>query len=440
MGLPVPEEVFPMRIPICLVLSVLLSAPSVNAAPVDFDQGVEVKPILESVYKEAGVEKRAGAAKSSLEASGDFVWITMDPQDVEALGDAFQLSSREPVGVSSRAKAYKVKVSELPQLSEIMHERFQRCAGFFTHDNWLSANRELSPPPAPAAAPLYSIDQQAVVAPMLEMVDESRISSVISQLASYKNRYYTSETGVSAARWIHSYWSELAAGRGDITVELYPHSRWAQESVILTVRGQGAPGEVVVLGGHEDSIAGYWGGSTARAPGADDNASGIAVLTEAIQMLVASGYRPHRTIQFMAYAAEEVGLRGSKAIATQYQGGGVNVVGVAQFDMTNYKGSNDDIYFIDDNTHSTQNEFMGRLLDEYTSYSWGYSSCGYGCSDHAAWTASGFPASFPFEAAKDGMNPNIHSARDTLESSGGNSLHSVKFSKLAVAYMVEMAK
>ena len=41
----------------------------------------------------------------------------------------------------------------------------------------------------------------------------------------------------------------------------------------------------------------------------------------------------------MAYAAEEVGLRGSKEIAEDYKRRNINVLSYVQFDMTNYKGS-----------------------------------------------------------------------------------------------------
>src|SRR3546814_2892790 len=92
------------------------------------------------------------------------------------------------------------------------------------------------------------------------------------------------------------------------------------------------------LGAHLDSINAYGGGSPGQAaPGADDDASGIAVLTETLRIALASGWRPQRTVKFMGYAAEEVGLRGSNAIAQSHRQAGVDVVAVLPVDMTNYK-------------------------------------------------------------------------------------------------------
>ena len=56
--------------------------------------------------------------------------------------------------------------------------------------------------------------------------------------------------------------------------------------------------EIIVIGGHADSIAGFWGGAKAHAPGADDNASGISTITEIIRVFLESGVKPERTVQF----------------------------------------------------------------------------------------------------------------------------------------------
>jgi hypothetical protein len=62
-------------------------------------------------------------------------------------------------------------------------------------------------------------------------------------------------------------------------------------------------GETVILGGHIDSTA---GGASNRSPGADDDASGSAAVLEVFKILMASGFVPDRTVEFHAYAAEEV--------------------------------------------------------------------------------------------------------------------------------------
>jgi leucyl aminopeptidase len=206
--------------------------------------------------------------------------------------------------------------------------------------------------------------------------------------------------------------------------------------VILTIKGTTNPGKIVVIGGHLDSTIG-WTNENSIAPGADDDASGIATLQEVMRVLLSSNYKPRRTLQFMAYAAEEVGLKGSQGIAADYQSKGKKVVGVLQLDMTNYQGASSDITMITDYTNAAQNKFVKDLAAYYLpSLNVNEDRCGYACSDHASWTNKGYVASFPFEAPMGQDNPYIHTGNDTISKSGNNANHALKFAKLALAYAV----
>lgn len=274
---------------------------------------------------------------------------------------------------------------------------------------------------------------------LLPQMQDSNIAQTIVDLSAFTNRYYTSTSGVNASNWIKTRWQQMAAGRSDITVEQFTHAAWAQKSVILTMKGTDNADEVVVLGGHLDSISNQGSGESMRAPGADDDASGIASMTEVLRVMVAGGYKPRRTLKLMGYAAEEVGLRGSQDIAKSFKAANTNVVGVMQLDMTNYKGSDKDIYLYTDYTDNAQNQFVANLLTSYLpSIKIGYDKCGYACSDHASWNAQGYFASMPFESSFTQDNPYIHTANDTYANSGNQAQHALKFSKMALAFMVEL--
>ncbi|MGE3766365.1 MAG: M28 family peptidase, partial [Kofleriaceae bacterium] len=116
------------------------------------------------------------------------------------------------------------------------------------------------------------------------------------------------------------------------------------------------------------------------------------------------------------------------------------VVGALQLDMTNYQGSDRDIWIIDDYTCKEQNKFLIDLIETYTDATWGSDKCGYACSDHASWHRAGVPASMPFESRSKEMNKRIHTKNDTLEQSKDNALHAVKFARLGAAYAIELAK
>lgn len=337
----------------------------------------------------------------------------------------------------------KIDESALPWLSMFMHKEFKRCGGFMLHEDESEAESLLNSQESQWYAKnntfaTYKIDQDNLVKPMIDLAKPENIFATITSLSSFQNRYYKGEFGKKSATWIKDTWANLVKNRSDATVEFFPHTQWDQPSVILTIKGTSA--ETIIVGGHQDSINGYMGGATARAPGSDDNASGIATTTEIIRVLVESSYKPEKTIKFMAYAAEEVGLLGSKEISKSFKKNNVNVIGVMQLDMTNFKGSNEyDIVLMTDYTNEQQNKFVGALIDHYIpGLKWGFDKCGYGCSDHASWHTQGYPASMPFEATMDSMNHKIHTANDTLAVSNNNANHAVKFARMGLAYIVEL--
>jgi bacterial leucyl aminopeptidase len=372
-------------------------------------------------------------------------WLTVDNEVLAKIQPKLN-KSVQTLFRAQGASVVKLTTAEVEQLSELIHHELHRCGGFMAHATLEEAQSALSFQgdtyfAKQAIFTDYRIDQSSVVKPMVAQVAERSIRDMIIKLSDFHNRFYKAEHGVKSSQFIRDTWAALARHRSDVKVELVQHKGWPQASIVMTIQGSDKSDEIVIVGGHADSIAGMIGGASARAPGADDNASGIATITEVIRILMLNDYKPSRTIQFMGYAAEEVGLLGSKDIANGYKADARRVIGVMQLDMTLHKGTQDkDIVMMSDFTNKAQNEFLGRLIDEYVQVPWGYSRCGYGCSDHASWTAAGYPASMPFESTMEDINKKIHTAHDTLQTAGGDAKHAAKFAKLATAFVVELAK
>ena len=366
-------------------------------------------------------------AFSALKAGGHKVTIRASRAAVPATG-------AEPVYL------IEVGVREVPRVAATLHRRLRHCGGFMFHDTEAAARAALeSAPPAKVTRPTYAITQQAVVTPMLARMEEQGLAATINRLASFTNRAYNSEHGARASDWLRQAWTDLAAPHDGVTVEQIAHGGYVQRSVMATIPGSDRAAEVVVLGAHLDSINQISHGTDAKAPGADDDASGVAGLTEVLRALTAGNYRPRRTIKLIAYAAEEVGLRGSQDIARAFRNNKTDVVGVLQLDMTNFKGSERDVYLISDYTDAGQNAFLTRLVDTYLpGVTVGSDKCGYACSDHAAWSALGYATSMPFEARLREDNKHIHTARDTYANSGNQAAHALKFARLAAAFTVEL--
>ncbi|HTQ11615.1 MAG TPA: M20/M25/M40 family metallo-hydrolase [Fimbriimonadaceae bacterium] len=104
------------------------------------------------------------------------------------------------------------------------------------------------------------------------------------------------------------------------------NSTGTARNVIADITGSEKPEEVVMAGGHLDS----WDISQ----GATDNGLGSAIVMEMAHALSALGKRPRRTLRFVLWAAEEVGLCGSKAYAAAHAGELDDMCGLLNFDMT----------------------------------------------------------------------------------------------------------
>ncbi len=376
-------------------------------------------------------------------AQPEEIWITLGTDAFEALQGQPGLRSLDQLATRSGIVLTRVRVEDLETISTRLHELTRRCAGFIAHRTLERAEQALEAVARESAARGagdYTINQHALVEDLEAGLGKLPILGTIQHLSTaFINRFYAHPSGVAAAQWIHDQWQGYAQNRADVTVDLVQHPGIPQRSVVLTIPGTTWPEEVVILGAHLDSITQDFNNPDFFGPGADDDASGIATLSEVIRVAMAGGFFPQRTVQFMGYAAEEIGLVGSQDIAVSYQAAGVDVVAVLQFDMVGYFGSNIDIAFVGDFTDSVLSAFLGELVDTYQSeLLWTTTFCGYGCSDHAAWTQAGFPASFPVEARFGQHNPTIHTAGDTLATLGNNVDHAFKFTRLGVAYTVEV--
>ncbi len=343
----------------------------------------------------------------------------------------------------------ELRAHHLDDLARHVHVEEHRCGGYFAFDSRAEAEAfvrgDRSAIAHSAQLVDYTIDNQAAVDRWLPAVRETRIRGDIEHLSTaWPNRHYASTSGRDAALWIRDHWRDIAGNRSDVSVELFTDcdNCGTQPSVILTIQGNELADEIVVLGGHLDSISSSGSGGVMDAPGADDDASGIATLSEVLRVAMAYRYRPQRTVMFMAYAAEEVGLRGSRAIAQSFAAEQRNVVGVLQMDMTNYRaaGATTDVRLMTDNSNAAQVGFMGELFDEYLAplgYTLGSSSCGYACSDHASWTQAGFPAGMYDEGP---FFPLLHTPADTLANMGGDAEHATIIARLGLAFVGELAK
>ncbi|ETV74121.1 hypothetical protein H257_11086 [Aphanomyces astaci] len=273
--------------------------------------------------------------------------------------------------------------------------------------------------------------------------------SLESFVNKFANRLYNSTEGAQSCGWIYDQVVELAATvvtnpNVKVTVRQFTHP-WGQYSVIARVEPTTiVKDDIVILSAHQDSINSKDRRDPVKrniAPGADDDGSGTVTILESLKYLLSTPkWTPIRPVEFHWYSAEEVGLRGSKAVAAEYAKANTSVYAQMQQDMTGYvrPGTTPVVSLISDFTNKKLNTFLETLVAAYLDIPVSHTVCGYGCSDHFSWNATGYPGSFPFETDFKDLNRNIHSQNDTIANIDFN--HMAEFTKLSIAYVVELTQ
>lgn len=174
---------------------------------------------------------------------------------------------------------------------------------------------------------------------LLAQVDPDRLRASVDKLVSFGTRHTLSSQddpvrGIGAARdWLFATMSAYAARSGGrMTVEKQAFVQPVSDripapttitNVVATIRGSDPGARTYVVSGHYDSRVTDVMDATSDAPGADDDASGVAVVLELARLL--AGTRPRATIVLAAVAAEEQGLYGSAHLAQVLRDAGSDV-------------------------------------------------------------------------------------------------------------------
>ena len=127
----------------------------------------------------------------------------------------------------------------------------------------------------------------------------------------------------------------------DLKVTLHPFSHEGRQLFNVEAHLEGEDASVVLVTAHLDSTAAFsppYDPLNDPAPGADDDGSGLAAILTAAEAVLklAAAKRPHKSIRFVLFNAEEHGLVGSKAYAKGQAATGTRIAGVFQMDMIGF--------------------------------------------------------------------------------------------------------
>lgn len=211
------------------------------------------------------------------------------------------------------------------------------------------------------------------------------------------------------------------------------YDQWAHPTypnVIATKPGLALPEEIYIISAHLDDMP-----PGPRAPGADDNASGVTGVLVAADIL--SQYNFYCTLKFALWTAEEQGLLGSNAWAEQASEQGLAIGGVLNMDMIAYDSDDSPVVDLHARSWMTESVAMANLfagvvdvyeidlVPEVVLDNWVGDH-----SDNWSFWDKGYPAILAIEDKAD-FSPYYHTEGDTVSTL--NMDYFTEFVKAAVA-------
>jgi hypothetical protein len=280
----------------------------------------------------------------------------------------------------------------------------------------------------------------------VNLVNSTKLKDWVDNLSSFHTRHTKSEFIESVAYWLKS---ELQSTCGE-GVYFHNYTQIDQETsynlknIICNKEGSIASGNnnhLILISAHYDNRMQNINQTNARAPGADDNASGVAAILELARIL--SKVNLKNNIQFVLFSGEEQGQWGSTIYAKHLQANDTRFNTVMNLDMIGYpphglnkvtieydlgnKNATNDIHSI--NTA----HFIENIASGYTNL-------------EATLDTLGKTDLIPFEATGNiviglhdggsGLNPNYHNVSDTPSTLDIEYLASV--TKLALATILNL--
>ena len=265
----------------------------------------------------------------------------------------------------------------------------------------------LKRPPPSLAVQEYRAAKDSLVQSMVDLVSRDNLRAFVQGLESFQTRYSSTPNCEASGGFIFNTFQSLGFEPSYEPFEF--EAAYSSRNIIAEKRGETDPNEILIICAHYDSTS---TNPATLAPGADDDASGVAAVMEAARIL-----RPYSfdfTVRFIAFSAEEWGLYGSRNYAAQARDRDDEIIGVINLDMIAYANlmPEDLELFVNSNSEWLGERFRlaagsysGLRANLIVDASMVY-------SDHAPFWDTGYPALLSIEDSPL-TNPYYHQTTDT---------------------------
>jgi hypothetical protein len=257
----------------------------------------------------------------------------------------------------------------------------------------------------------------------VDLVNSTKLKDWVDNLSSFHTRHTESEFIESVAYWLKN---ELQSTCGDGAyfhnfTQIDKETSYNLKNIICNKEGSMANGNnnpLILISAHYDNRMQNISQTNARAPGADDNASGVAAILELARIL--SKVNLKNNIQFALFSGEEQGQWGSTAYAKHLQANNTRFNTVMNLDMIGYPphGLNKVTVEYDLGNKITTNDinskntahFVENIASEYTDLETSLRTLGK--TDLIPFEATGNIVIGLHDGGSE-LNPNYHNVSDT---------------------------
>ena len=282
---------------------------------------------------------------------------------------------------------------------------------------------------------------------ILEGVSTEKLKQYLNSLSNFHTRHSKSPLLNDAGDWIMN---ELRSfGYKDTFCHSFKSTIDNEEFELRNIvcKKKGIDEKLIIVCAHYDCIMDRKEDSVSRAPGANDNGSGVSAIIEIARVLANENLQ--HSIQLVFFSGEEQGLLGSKSYTKYIQESGMDLYRLVNLDMIGYPffAPNTVIIERDDNTNVKHNQVgendtesieFGEMMKDMTSavgLQFHFDSI-YD-SDYEPFEAKGYVVIGAYDGSADPIkNPHYHSSSDLPENIDWDYLTSV--TKLVLATVLKI--
>lgn len=252
---------------------------------------------------------------------------------------------------------------------------------------------------------------------IVNSVSGDRLLGTVNELAQFGTRAFYTNSSWNSSTYLHDRLESLGLW---VYYQDFEVSGYQARNVIAVKNGSEPTARQYLFGAHYDSanrdVKNFSDGESYPAPGADDDASGVAAVIEFAEIL--HDKILNSTTKFVAFSAEETGLNGSAYFVQSESAAGVAYAGTAILDMIGYRTNpnNQAMIFSDYSTNAlaasiftaVDNFDLNISITVVPGHALGY-------SDHASFWQAGYPSLLVIEelVGQSVAYPYYHTSEDT---------------------------